>query len=161
MRKLRVLQQGVWYEIHTRVNNREPLFQGALARSIFSQVFCEAGRRFVFEVRGLCFEEDGVRFYIKPADGMELPKIMKWVKQTFAVRYTEEMGRTGHFWGDRYGSWVMEGEPPEGAWGAGGGAGSAVRDRPPDNGVRPVGGKRREKSHFPLISPLFATFPPG
>jgi hypothetical protein len=27
MRKLRELKQGVWYEIRTRVNNREPLFR--------------------------------------------------------------------------------------------------------------------------------------
>jgi hypothetical protein len=38
---------------------------------------------------------------------------MQWVKQTFAVRFNLRRGRTGHVWGDRYWSRVVE-EPPEG-----------------------------------------------
>jgi hypothetical protein len=52
-------------------------------------------------------------FYIKPADGLQLPAIMQWVKQTFAVRFNRRTKRTGHVWGDRYWSRVVEGEPPE------------------------------------------------
>ncbi|MDR1058639.1 MAG: hypothetical protein LBL43_03740, partial [Treponema sp.] len=50
-----------------------------------------------------------------PADGLGLPAILKWMKQTFAVRYNQLTGRTGHVWGDRYWSVILEGEPPEGA----------------------------------------------
>jgi hypothetical protein len=52
-------------------------------------------------------------FYIKPEDGLQLPKIMQWLKQTFAVRYNLRHGRTGYVWGDRYWSEKLEGEPPE------------------------------------------------
>jgi hypothetical protein len=38
---------------------------------------------------------------------------MKWIKQTFAVRYNLLTGRTGHIWGDRYWSLILEGEPAE------------------------------------------------
>jgi hypothetical protein len=55
-----------------------------------------------------------VSFYIKPADGLELPEIMQWIKQTYAVRYNVHDGRTGHIWGDRYQSVIVEG-PPEDA----------------------------------------------
>jgi hypothetical protein len=54
-------------------------------------------------------------FYIRPADGLQLPAIMQWLKQTFAVRFNLGGDRTGHVWGDRYWSRVVEGEPPEGA----------------------------------------------
>jgi hypothetical protein len=40
---------------------------------------------------------------------------MQWLKQTFAVRYNLLHGWTGHIWGDRYWSEILEGEPPEGA----------------------------------------------
>ncbi|MDR3357227.1 MAG: hypothetical protein LBO04_08610, partial [Spirochaetaceae bacterium] len=67
------------------------------------------------------------------ADGFELPAIMKWLKQTFAIRYNRDNGRTGHLWGDRYWSRILEGEPPDGGeTGAG----------PPSHGVRPHSGKR-------------------
>jgi REP element-mobilizing transposase RayT len=146
MRKLRILRQGVWYEIRTRVNNREPLFRGHKAPAIFARVFRETELRFVFEVRGLRLEDDWLTFYIKPEDGLELPAIMKWLKQTFAARYNRAEGRIGHIWGDRYWSGIMEGEPPEEE---GTGGQSAV----PDTGVRPHGGKNDENPGFSLHSP--------
>jgi hypothetical protein len=57
--------------------------------------------------------DDRLRFYIKPADGFELPKIMKWIKQVFAQRFNRLVGRIGHIWGDRYWSRVVEGEPED------------------------------------------------
>jgi hypothetical protein len=80
---------------------------------MFAQVFNETKTRFVFQIRGLQLADDGLRFYIKPADGMALPAIMKWLKQVFAQRYNRAKGRIGHIWGDRYGSRILTGEPPE------------------------------------------------
>jgi REP element-mobilizing transposase RayT len=148
MRKLRILQQGVWYEIRTQINNREPLFRENEVRAIFNQVFHETELRFVFEVRGLCLEDDELRFYIRPEDGLELPAIMKWLKQTFAQRYNRETGRTGHIWGDRYWSRVVEG---------GSGAAAVIAN----TGVRPSGGKNEGPPCFSPISPSPTVPPPG
>ncbi|MDR3355606.1 MAG: hypothetical protein LBO04_00250, partial [Spirochaetaceae bacterium] len=105
--------------------------------------------------RGLSLAGDRLAFYIRPADGFELPAIMKWLKQTFAIRYNRDNGRTGHLWGDRYRSRILEGEPPDGAEAGDfpdGGvrprsgrrlAGAAAAGAPPDGGgVRPRSGKR-------------------
>jgi hypothetical protein len=65
----------------------------------FCQVFGEARKRFDFELRGFRLDGERLSFYIKPADGMQLPAIMQWVKQTFAVRFNLSEDRTGHVWG--------------------------------------------------------------
>jgi hypothetical protein len=105
--------------------------------------------RFPFEVRGLCVEADRISFYIKPEDGLELPAIMQWMKQVFAQRYNALTGRSGHIWGDRYWSRILEGDPPEGA-GAAFGA---------ETGVRP---RRRENRRGPRISAVSpASSPPA
>jgi hypothetical protein len=153
MRQLRILQQGVWYEIRTQINNRELLFCVNKARKIFEQVFYETGLRFVFEIRGRRLEGDLLTFYIKPEDGLELPEIMKWMKQTFAQRYNRETGRTGHIWGDRYWSQILEGEPPEEE--TGGRAGASA------NGVRPFRGKNAAAPGFPPVSPRPTAPAPG
>jgi REP element-mobilizing transposase RayT len=103
----------VWYEIHTAINNRELLFRQRQALALFHKVFGEAKKRFAFEIRGLYLTDDLLAFFIRPEDGLELPEIMKWIKQTFAVRYNLLTGRTGHIWGDRYWSVILEGEPAE------------------------------------------------
>jgi hypothetical protein len=78
------------------------------------RVLNEARKRYAFELRGLRFCGPWVSFYIKPADGLQLPEIMQWIKQTYAVRYNVHDGRTGHIWGDRYQSVIVDG-PPEDA----------------------------------------------
>jgi REP element-mobilizing transposase RayT len=153
MRKLRELKQGVWYEINTQINNREPLFCEDTARKIFEQVFRETEHRFAFEIQGLSFEGDLLTFYIRPENGLELPDIMKWLKQTFAQRYNRAMGRTGHIWGDRYWSRILEGEPPEGKTGG--------RAEASANGDRPLRGKNKAAPCFLPVSPRPAAPAPG
>jgi REP element-mobilizing transposase RayT len=154
MRKLRLLQQGVWYEIHTQINNREPLFRRPEVREIFTRVLHETELRFVFEIRSLRFEDDWLTFYIKPRDGFELPAIMKRLKQTFAERYNRETGRIGHIWGDRYWSRILDGDPPGNE--ENGGAATAA-----NIGVRPHNGKNESPPGFSLIFPSPAASAPG
>ncbi|MDR2078301.1 MAG: transposase [Treponema sp.] len=145
MRSLRLLKQGVWYNIRTRINNREPLFRSPKARTLFARVLMETELRFVFILRGLRVEDDWLTFYLKPEDGLELPEIMKWMKQVFTQRYNRKEGRIGHIWGDRYWSEIVE-EVPEDVEEAA--AGDVV-----GTGVRPYGAGTGGKPRFPLIFP--------
>jgi REP element-mobilizing transposase RayT len=160
MRHLRILKPDVWYEIHTAINNREPLFRLRQALALFRRVLNDTGERFVFEMTGLRLEADRLTFYIKPSDGLGLPDILKWMKQTFAVRYNRLTGRTGHIWGDRYWSAILEGEPPEGA-----GREEKAETEPKagvvgGNGVRPRHGKIAITTRFPPIFPHPLASPP-
>jgi REP element-mobilizing transposase RayT len=180
MRKRRLLKQGVWYKIRTRINNREPLFRYAAALALFARVFRETRLRFVFEIRGLCLVDDWLSFYIKPADGLKLPAIMKWLKQVFAQRYNRQEGRIGHIWGDRYWSLIVDDAEAEAAelaelaeeqCGEGdarvrprygeGDAGVRPRYEEGDARVRPRNGKTALQRIFFLIFSLPAAPTPG
>jgi hypothetical protein len=114
-----------------------------------------------------------VSFCIKPADGLQLPEIMQWLKQTFAVRYNVMKHLDGHLWGDRYWSKVLVGEPPEeeiavrepgreeceGSAGAGSAAAEAGAEIPkarlergPPGGDSLREGEAAAKTHFPPLS---------
>jgi REP element-mobilizing transposase RayT len=112
MRKPRVLEAHAWYLVSTAVNRHERIFLERNAVSLFNRVFREAGALFPCEMRRLRIEADRVSFYIRPVNGFQLPEIMQWLKQTFAVRYNVMKRLDGHVWGDRYWSKVLEGEPP-------------------------------------------------
>jgi REP element-mobilizing transposase RayT len=145
----------VWYEIHTRINNREPLFRHHQALTLFTRVFTETKKRFVFQIRELQIADNGLRFYIKPEDGLQLPAIMKWLKQVFAQRYNRMEDREGHIWGDRYGSRILEGEPPAPRQGGiAGGCGVRYKDVAvvDETRVRPQQGK---SPLLPLTPPFF------
>jgi REP element-mobilizing transposase RayT len=155
-----MLRPNVWYEIHTAINNRETLFRLRQALALFRQVLYETGERFVFEMTGLQLEADRLFFYIRPADGLSLPDILKWMKQTFAVRYNKMTKRTGHIWGDRYWSVILDGEPPEEVKEeaeteprAGARGGEREGDRPPY-------GEKTIFTGFSPISPRISASPP-
>jgi REP element-mobilizing transposase RayT len=152
MRKLRELQQGVWYEVRTRINNHEPLFRRWKALAVFDWVFRETQKRYVFEVRAMRLVGDLLSFYIKPADGFQLPAIMKWMKQVFAVKFNKTDERSGHIWGDRYWSRILPGEPPEG---------DAEAGTTEMAGARPFPGENAEFLRFSPLFPLSAPHPPG
>jgi hypothetical protein len=124
------------------------------------RVFRETMLCFPFEVRGLCIEADRMSFYIKPEDGLELPAIMQRMKQVFAQRYNALTGRTGHIWGDRYWSRILEGDPPEvlgvEAWF---GAGAGGQSKTPNTGVSPRRRKEARGPRFSAVSP--ASAPPA
>jgi REP element-mobilizing transposase RayT len=157
MRQLRVLGQHVWYEVRSRINNREPLFRRHTALAIFAGVFRETGLRFGFAVCCLSLEDDWLRFYIRPVDGLELPEIMQWLKQVFAQRVNQAEGRIGHIWGDRYWSRIVDEVPP----GEGGEEETAVDGGEADSGVRPQGRGKAAERGFSTIFPLPAAPTPG
>jgi hypothetical protein len=115
--------------------------------------------RFPFEVRGLRLANDRLSFYIKPEDGLALPKIMQRMKQVFAQRYNGLEGRIGHIWGDRYWSSILEGEPGEGAVGELGAAGASGAKA--GKGVRPLREKRSRGRHFSRLTPFSPAPAPG
>jgi hypothetical protein len=168
MRKLRLLEQDAWYEVRTAINNREPLFCRQEAVKVFCRVFGEVRERFDFELRGFRLDGERLSFYIRPADGLQLPAIMQWVKQTFAVRFNLSTDRTGHVWGDRYWSRVLEGEPPEEAgevdWAAVDVAAETgvlpSRGRPSD-GVSPPAAENPAETGFSPQNPARPPPPPG
>jgi hypothetical protein len=51
------------------------------------------GGRFVFDLRMFLLEEEWLSFYIKPEDGLQLPAIMRRLKQTFPVRFNLCVGK--------------------------------------------------------------------
>jgi hypothetical protein len=61
---------------------------------IFCRVLLDAKERFDFEMRGLVLSGALLSFYIKPADGFQLPEITRWMKQTFSVRFNIVTWRT-------------------------------------------------------------------
>ncbi|MDR1108030.1 MAG: hypothetical protein LBL19_03240 [Spirochaetaceae bacterium] len=109
---------------------------------------------------GFYLAGERLTFYIKPADGLGLPAILKWMKQTFAVRYNRLTGRTGHIWGDRYWSMILEGEPPEGVVGEVEQAAEAEPKARGKGGVRPRRGEMAIKTGFSPLPPHFFASPP-
>jgi hypothetical protein len=120
-------------------------------------VFRETGLRFRFTVRRLRLEDDWLRFYIKPVEGLDLPAIMQWLKQVFAQRVNQAVGRIGNIGGARYGSRIGAGAPE----GEGGEEETAADSEEAAPGVRPRGRWKGVETGFSMIFPLPEAPSPG
>jgi hypothetical protein len=79
MRMKRDLAENVWYQVRTAINNREPVFRLPWAVVLLCRVLIEAKGKFPFEMCGLVIGNEWLSFYIKPADGYQLPEITRWM----------------------------------------------------------------------------------
>jgi hypothetical protein len=150
---------------HNPTKSRNTFFNAVV---FFCRVFGEARGRFAFELRGFRLEEERLSFYIQPADGLQLPAIMQWLKQTFAVRFNLYTGSSGHVWGDRYWSRVLEREPPDWAeevdWevmDAAAETGEISFGACPPDGVSPLTAENPTETGFSPQNPARSPPPPG
>jgi hypothetical protein len=79
MRQPRKLAEHIWYKVSTAINNYEPVFRLGFTVVLLCRVLIEVKGKFPFEMRGLIIGNERLSFYIKPADGYQLPEITRWM----------------------------------------------------------------------------------
>jgi putative transposase len=109
MRKPRQLLEGAWYHITARVNRGEMLFDRGEVKDLFLTILARAKKRYRFQVINFCIMGNHIHLMVQPAKGVSLSDIMRWVLGVFARAYNKKQGLTGHFWGDRFYSRILDG----------------------------------------------------
>lgn len=108
MRHPRQLVDGAWYHVTARVNRREMLLDCLEARDLFLIFLARAKKRYRFQVANFCVMGNHIHLQIKPVRGESLSAIMRWLLGNFARSYNKNRGLSGHFWGDRFHSRVLD-----------------------------------------------------
>jgi REP element-mobilizing transposase RayT len=102
-RKLRgSTDKGETCHVISTVNRRACGLKWKKIKALFIKVVQEAKEHFDFEIDTFCIMDNHFHLLITPALGESLSRIMKWIKQVFAVRWNKKHNTTGHFWGDRF-----------------------------------------------------------
>ncbi len=109
MRRPRQLLDGAWYHITARVNRREMLLDRGEVRDLFLAFLKRAKKRYSFRVANFCVMGNHVHLQIQPGRDESLSAIMRWLLGNFAWAYNKKHGISGHFWGDRFHSRILDG----------------------------------------------------
>lgn len=109
MRKPRLLVDGAWYHVTVRANRQEMLLDRTEIRDLFLVYLARARKRHRFDVSNFCVMGNHVHVLLRPREGESLSSIMRWLLGCFARAYNRKRGWTGHFWGDRFHSRVING----------------------------------------------------
>lgn len=108
MRKNRILKDGARYHVSVRVNNKEMLLRSYTARALFLAILKKAKRKYHFSIENYIIMGNHVHLLIVPARNENLSRIMQWMLGGFALAFNKRFNRSGHFWGERFFSRIIE-----------------------------------------------------
>jgi len=108
MRKNRVLRQGSRYHISVRVNNKEMLLNTPAARKLFLGVINKARKKYAFSIDNYVVMGNHVHLIMYPGINESLSRIMQWILSVYAMVYNKRFNRSGHFWGERFFSRIID-----------------------------------------------------
>jgi putative transposase len=78
------------------------------AKLLFEDVLVRAKAKFSFVIENFVIMGNHYHLMIKPGPEENLSKLMQWIMSVYAMAYNRETGRTGHFWGERFFSRILD-----------------------------------------------------
>ena len=108
MRMPRKLREGAGYHVSARANRQEMIFEADETKDLFLSVIREAKGKFVFRIENFCIMGNHIHLIVWPGSGESLSAIMQWILGVFAIRFNRLHHLTGHVWGERFFSRIIE-----------------------------------------------------
>jgi len=106
-RPLRVIQNIYPYHLVCRTNNRTFRFNQRQVIRIFFQALKETHEKYNFLIHHVIILSNHYHI-IATATEENLHRAMQYLNSRIAVRYNKLVGRSGHLWGGRYGSCIID-----------------------------------------------------
>jgi putative transposase len=95
--------------VTVRVNRREMLLDHGEVRDLFLLFLARCKKRYRFQVINFCVMGNHIHLQLQPGPRESLSDIMRWLLGNFARAYNKKRGLSGHFWGDRFHSRILDG----------------------------------------------------
>ena len=111
MRPPRISFAGGVYHVTIRCNNRQFGFKGDDDFALYIQILLEAKAKYEVKIYAYCLTHNHVHLLVATLEKDNLSKFMGHLSGNFAKAYNKKHGRTGHFWGERFFSTVIETAP--------------------------------------------------
>ena len=108
VRKKRLLQEGAYYHVGARANRKDFILASPGTKELLSSVINQAAGKYDFTIDNFTIMENHFHLIIKPLGQENLSRIMQWILGVFAIRYNKIHGLSGHVWGDRFFSKIIQ-----------------------------------------------------
>ena len=106
-RPLRILQTAYPYHLVCRTNNQSFRFNQRQAARIMFKALTETMEKYQLLVHHVVLMSNHYHI-LATATEENLHRAMQYFNSRFAVRFNRSVGRTGHLWGDRYKSCIID-----------------------------------------------------
>ena len=110
MRPPRICFVGGVYHVTTRCNNKEHWFKDDSDFALFIAIMLTAKAKYGVYIYAYCLMHNHVHLLVGTPNEANLSKFMQYLNGNFAKAYNKKHGKTGHFWGGRFFSTIIESE---------------------------------------------------
>jgi putative transposase len=110
MRKLRKLLPGATYHVYSEIDHNAMALKDPDIKRMFLDMVIIAKKKFSFKLWNFTILDNRIDFLIRPDEGVSLSKIMQWLKSNFAKMWNKKHNTSGHLWGERFFSRIIENE---------------------------------------------------
>ena len=107
-RPLRVDLPGAIQHVTNRGNNRQDIFLGDTDKALFLELFIAEADRCGWLIHDYCLMDNHFHLLVETPEA-NLSQGMQRFQTTYVQRFNRKHGRTGHLFGGRFGSQVVEG----------------------------------------------------
>lgn len=109
-RPLRILQSEYPYHVTTRTNNKEFRFKRKRSTYLmFAKIINMAIKKYSVEISHFVLMSNHYHIIFKTPNA-NIHRVMQFINSRIAREYNKRHNRTGHLWGDRYKSTIIENE---------------------------------------------------
>ena len=102
MRRKRIINNGAFYHVTSRTNDRIRVFGNKLGQKVMLMTLQNAKEKYHFNLANFCIMPTHIHLLIKPDEGNSLSRIMQWIKTVSAKWWNSIHGSEDHMWGERY-----------------------------------------------------------
>lgn len=83
------------------------IFAADAIKGLYLEVLRQAKKKYLFTIDNFIVMGNHVHLMIRPGPHENLSRIMQWINSVFAMRYNRAFGLTGHTWGERFFSCII------------------------------------------------------
>ena len=108
MRKRRLRREGAIYYIFSEINRWAMDLAPADIKALLLLFIKKAQQKYPFELLNFCIMDNQIHLVIKPGKEQSISTIMQWIKGNFARHWNKLHNTSGHLWGKRFASKIIE-----------------------------------------------------
>ena len=110
MRPIRISMVNGLFHITTRCDNKNFYFREDEDFREYLKIVDIARKKYKFKLHSYCLTSNHVHLLISTPTEDNLSKLMQYINGQYAKNYNRRHKRTGHFWGERFYSTIVESE---------------------------------------------------
>jgi putative transposase len=109
-RSKRIIKDGATYHVWSVIDHNLNRLKPGKTKKLFLEFVGRTKEKYAFSLLNFSVLDNTVHLIIKPDDGVSLSDLMRWLKTNFTKAWNTRHNTSGHLWGERFQSTIIEGE---------------------------------------------------